>query len=85
MTIQMNIAEAKAKLSELVARAEDGEDVVLARNGEPVVTLRAVKPRPKVRTLGIWDHLGLGIPEDLFIGPDEETLAAMEASVFPPE
>jgi len=83
--IQMNIAEAKSKLSELVARAEDGEDVVLARNGEPVVTLRAVKPRLKVRQLGIWDHLALNIPADLFIGPDEETLAAMEGPLFPPE
>jgi prevent-host-death family protein len=33
MTIQVNIAEAKAKLSELVARAEQGEEVVIARHG----------------------------------------------------
>lgn len=84
MTIQVNIAEAKAKLSELVARAEEGEEVVLARNGEPVVTLHALKSRPKVRKLGIWDHLNLNIPRELFIGPDEETLAAMEAPIIPP-
>mgnify|MGYP000942720309 CR=1 FL=1 len=32
MTVQMNIAEAKAKLSELVARAEAGEEVVVAKH-----------------------------------------------------
>ncbi len=84
MTIQVNIAQAKARLSELVALAEDGEEVVLARNGEPVVILNAVKVRPKVRKLGIWEHLNLDIPADLFIGPDEDTLAAMEAPIFPP-
>ena len=36
MTIQVNIARAKATLSELVALAEAGEEVVLARAGKPV-------------------------------------------------
>lgn len=35
----MNVAEAKAKLSELVAAAERGEEVVIARGGRPVVRL----------------------------------------------
>lgn len=37
--MQMNIAEAKAKLSELIAAAERGEDVLIARGGHPVVRL----------------------------------------------
>ena len=44
MTIMVNIAKAKATLSELVARAEAGEEVVLSRNGEPIVIRGAVKP-----------------------------------------
>ena len=32
----MNLAEAKAHLSELVARAEAGETVEISRRGEPV-------------------------------------------------
>lgn len=43
--MQMNIAEAKAKLSELIAAAERGEDVIIARGGVPVVQLVSVKPR----------------------------------------
>ena len=37
--MQMNVAEAKAKLSELVAAAERGEEVVIARGGRPAVRL----------------------------------------------
>ncbi|MEI9964062.1 MAG: type II toxin-antitoxin system prevent-host-death family antitoxin [Caulobacteraceae bacterium] len=79
MTIRVNIAEAKAKLSELVARAEAGEEVVLARNGHPVVTLKPVAEPPKAkRKLGAWAHLNLNIPEDMFIGPDPEIMEAIE-------
>ncbi len=86
MTIQMNIAEAKAKLSELVARAESGEEVIIARDGKPVVTL---SPRaPLERRLGLWDHLGENLPENLFVGPDPEIEEAMviweAASIYPP-
>jgi prevent-host-death family protein len=45
MTITVSVAEAKAKLSDLLRRAEAGEDVVLARNGEPVARLTALRPR----------------------------------------
>lgn len=48
--MQMNIAEAKAKLSELIAAAERGEEVILARGGHPVVRMVAAFPtKPKFR------------------------------------
>ena len=47
----MNIAEAKAKLSELVARAEAGEEVIIARDGVPVVVVRPA-PKPGARRFG---------------------------------
>lgn len=31
--MQVTVTEAKAKLTELVKRAEDGEEIVLTRNG----------------------------------------------------
>lgn len=62
MAVQMNIAEAKAKLSELVARAEAGEEVVIARDGKPVVVLKpandAQPSLPQPRRLGALAHLG---------------------------
>jgi|GEM_PF-172379 len=80
MSIQVNVAEAKAKLSELIARAEAGEEVVIARGGKPVVTLATpdrLKPKRRKRMLGVWAHLGLDIPASAF-DPDPETLARME-------
>jgi prevent-host-death family protein len=39
MTIQVNVAEAKARFAELMRRAEAGEEVVIARDNEPVLRL----------------------------------------------
>lgn len=84
MTVQVNIAKAKATLSDLVARAEAGEEVVLARDGKPVVRLTPLNdPLKAPRKLGVWSHLGLKIPAELFIGPDDETLSAIDGPIFP--
>ena len=45
MKTEMNIAEAKAKLSSLVQKALDGEEVVIARDGKPAVRLVPVALR----------------------------------------
>lgn len=39
MSLQVNIGEAKTRLSELVAAAVRGEEVILAKAGEPQVRL----------------------------------------------
>ncbi|MEO5806033.1 type II toxin-antitoxin system prevent-host-death family antitoxin [Devosia sp.] len=39
-----NLAEAKAHLSALVAKAETGEPVAITRRGKPVAQLIAAKP-----------------------------------------
>jgi prevent-host-death family protein len=83
MTIQMNIAEAKAKLSELVARAEAGEEVIIARDGKPAVRLSPAAQPGKRRILGALAYLGPLTDPDLFLRPDPELEAAMEESVFP--
>ena len=45
----INLADAKAHLSELVARAEAGDPVQISRRGQPVVELRAVaRPRKPI-------------------------------------
>ena len=43
----VKVAEAKARLSELIKRAEAGEHVVIARGDEPVVTLMPVVKRER--------------------------------------
>jgi prevent-host-death family protein len=37
--MQVNMLEAKSRLSQLVQAALDGEEVILARNGEPVARI----------------------------------------------
>ncbi len=45
----VNLAEAKAHLSDLVARAEAGEAIQISRRGKPVVQLSAIaRPRQRI-------------------------------------
>jgi prevent-host-death family protein len=59
MTIQLNIADAKARLSELIDRAERGEDVILARAGKPVARIVVAGAQVKRSSFfGVLAHLG---------------------------
>ena len=48
----VNIHDAKAQLSSLIARAEAGEDIIIARADKPAVRLVPVAPSNKQRRLG---------------------------------
>ncbi len=50
----VNMHEAKTQLSQLVARAEEGEEVILARNGKPVVRLVPVEEKPRIPPAGLF-------------------------------
>jgi prevent-host-death family protein len=52
-----SVAEAKAKLSELIERAERGEGVVITRHGKPVAEIKPVAPAPKRMTQADLDWL----------------------------
>lgn len=54
MTVQVNVYEAKSKLSALLSRVAAGEDIVIARHGQPVARLVAVADRPARRVPGAW-------------------------------
>jgi prevent-host-death family protein len=78
MTCQMNIAEAKAKLSELLDRALAGEEIVIARAGKPLARLVPVTP-PTRRKPGVWRGWAAAIPTEVFLAPmDPEDLDAAE-------
>lgn len=44
--LKLNLAEAKARLTDLVRRAEAGEDVVLMRHGKAVARIVSIVQRP---------------------------------------
>lgn len=77
MTLQMNVAEAKAKLTKLLAAAQAGEDVIIARDGVPAVRLVPIA----VPTVQLGVLSGLVDPSTMpdFLEPmDEDELAEWE-------
>jgi prevent-host-death family protein len=47
--VEVNILEAKNRLSQLVKAAQAGEDVVIANRGEPVAWLVPAGPAPQIK------------------------------------
>ena len=54
MALTVKVAEAKARLSELLAKVEAGEEVIIARGKKPVVRLVPVKSPPNKRVPGLF-------------------------------
>ena len=82
MTIQLNIAQAKARLSALVEAALRGEEVVLARAGEPVARIVPLRPQPALRQ-HLLAQLGYpDVPLEAF-APEPDILEAMSAPIDP--
>ncbi len=70
--IQVNIHEAKTKLSQLLARVEAGEEVIIARAGHPIARISGIKQPRGGRILGqdaglfeVADDFNAPLPEDL--------------------
>ncbi len=84
--MMVNIAEAKAQLSQLAARASRGEEIILSRHGQPIAR---IMPLADIVTLA--PNRGFGIGRGDFTIPDgfddplpDDVLSAFEAdNVFP--
>jgi prevent-host-death family protein len=77
MATQFNVAEAKAKLSELLDRALGGEEIVIARAGEPLAKLTPLKKNRRGR--GVWRGWAADVPTEAFLAPmDDVDLDAAE-------
>jgi prevent-host-death family protein len=63
LAMQVNMHEAKTRLSELVAAAERGEEVVIARDGTPAARLVAITARYAPVRLGV-------LAGEIELGPD---------------
>jgi prevent-host-death family protein len=53
----VNVAEAKARLSELLARVEAGEEITISRAGKPIARFVAASAEAPRRTAGMWRDL----------------------------
>jgi prevent-host-death family protein len=81
--VQLNVYEAKTRLSHLLDQALAGEDVVIARNGKPVVRLVPVQRRPVQRQPGAWK--GKGWIADEFDDTSDEVVESFYSSRIEPE
>jgi prevent-host-death family protein len=82
MAVQVNIYEAKTRLSQLVDQAAAGEEVIIARNGRPVAKLVPIQRQPVKRVPGSLRGKIWMAPD--FDEPDEEMIDLMyDGPVFP--
>ncbi len=50
MTVTVKVAEAKAHLSELLARVEAGEEVIISRGNDPIARLSRIRKENNIET-----------------------------------
>lgn len=80
--MQINLYEAKTRLSELVEAASHGKSVVIAKAGRPLAKLGPVEqPRRRVR-LGLMKNQ-IRIADDFDAALPDEVLAAFEGDSRP--
>ena len=71
MSAILNLTEAKAKFSEVVERASQGEEIIVTRMGHPVARITRYEPAAANHRLGFFEgriHLAKDFddwPEDL--------------------
>jgi prevent-host-death family protein len=69
--MEYNIAEAKARFSELIRKAAEGEEVIIARDNHPLVKLVPVAPSVGKRTPGSARGLIVNMADDFDATPDD--------------
>jgi prevent-host-death family protein len=72
--IEVNVQDAKTRLSDLLARAERGEEIVIARAGRPVARLVPITGAPP-RVFGGEQFV---VPDDFDAPLPEPEIAAWE-------
>lgn len=68
---QFNIADAKARFSELVQKALTGEEIIIAKDNKPLLKLVPIEPLQKKRTPGSAKGLVQYIADDFDATPDD--------------
>lgn len=83
--LNINVHEAKAKLSEYLAAVEAGERVVICRRNVPVAEIVPLNPPPKEnRPIGLACDADYDIPDSFFEPLPEEMLKAFNGELPDP-
>ncbi len=68
--MQISVTDAKAQLTELVRRAEEGDEVILTRHGQPTVRLTPVKkPHDPVARRKLLEEIQKSAAANITPGP----------------
>lgn len=79
--MQVNLHEAKAKLSGIIERVEAGEEVVLARRNVPVARIVSIDQRPNGSRIGGLRGRAYHFGNDFDAGgPNESILQDFDAA-----
>jgi prevent-host-death family protein len=70
---EFGVADAKARFSELLARAESGETIIIRRHGRPIAKLvpalkRATTPEERLKSWEAWE--AYRDAHNITLGPD---------------
>jgi prevent-host-death family protein len=70
MNAILNVTDAKARFSEVVEQASQGQDIIITKMGKPVVRITRYEPVPSHQRLGLFQGQ-LRIADDFDEWPDE--------------
>ena len=51
MSVTVKVAEAKAHLSELLARVEQGEEIIISRGNDPIAVLSRIRKETSIEAV----------------------------------
>lgn len=69
--MDISVSEAKAQLTELVRKVEEGEEVILTRHGKPVARIQALKPKATTDRRAVMEAIRRQAPERAELGVGE--------------
>lgn len=82
MARQVNLYEAKTRLSQLVDAAAAGEEIVIAKNGKPLAVLKSFREEaPGKRAFGLWKGEARAPSPEEWAAMDLEVLDIFEDSL----
>ncbi len=60
----LNVAESKARYSQILSSASSGESFIIANHGDPIAMIVPYKSAPLLNRVGFLDHKKYAIPEN---------------------
>jgi len=72
----LNVADSKARYSQVLNAVHDGESFVIASHGEPIAMIVPFKREPLMNRVGFLDHKNYAVPDNFndFLADDIQAM-----------